>query len=52
MKRWATLTEEEAALLLPAKGGLKKVMVTLHNHIWVGGHGKENLQSIHQPLSL
>ena len=55
MQRWATLTvreEEEAVLLLPAKGGLKKVMVTLHNCSWAGGHGRENLQSIHQPLSL
>lgn len=55
MQRWATLTareEEEAVLFLPAKGGLKKVMVTLHYYSWTGGHGRENLQSIHQPLSL
>lgn len=55
MQKWATLTireEEEAVLLLPAEGGLKKVMATPHNYSWAGGHGKENLQSRHQPLSL
>lgn len=55
MQRWATLTvreEEEAVLLLPAKGELKKVMVTLHSCSWAGGQGRQKSQSIHRPLSL
>lgn len=55
MQIWPTLIireEEEAVLLLPAKGELKKVMVTLQDYSWTGGHRRENLQSIHRPLSL